>query len=65
MSKYRLKRTIEKEIRDLNWRIDMKIVRGLSNKNEARRHKLLLMQMNRLSNSGSGILSSIFGKLAV
>ena len=65
MSKYQLKKTIEREIKDLNWRIDMKIVRGISYRNEARRHKLLLMQLNRLSNSGASLFSSIFSKMAV
>lgn len=53
MSKYQLRKTIKKELRDLNWKIDMKIVRGLSYKTEARRHKFLVMQFNRLSKQGS------------
>ncbi len=65
MSKYQLKKTIEKEIKDLNWRIDMKIVRGISYRTEARRHKLLLMQLSRLSNNGASFFSSIFGRMAV
>ncbi len=48
MSKQTLARTIRKEIRDINWRIDMKIIKGLSYREEARRHKLLLMQLNRI-----------------
>jgi len=66
MSRYQLKRTIQKELRDLNWRIDMKIVRGLPYRTEARRHKFLLMQMNRLSErAGSSFFGAIFSKLAV
>lgn len=61
MSKYQLKKTIEKEIKDLNWRIDMKIVRGISYRNEARRHKLLLMQLNRLAQAKS---YNFLGKMA-
>lgn len=49
MSRNQLIRTIRKEIRDLNWVIDMKIVKGMSYRREARRHKLLLMQLNHLS----------------
>ncbi len=65
MSKYQLKKTIEREIKDLNWKIDMKIVRGLSYREEARRHKLLLMQLRRLSaGDGSGLLSNIFNRIA-
>lgn len=66
MSKYQLKKTIQKEIKDINWRIDMKIVRGISYRDEARRHKLLLMQLRRLTGGeGSGLLSNIFNRLAV
>lgn len=62
MSKYELKRTIRKELKDLNWKIDMKIVRGLPYRTEARRHKFLVMQLNRLSRqarSGWGLFSFI------
>ena len=48
MSRYQLQKTIKKELKDLNWRIDMKIVRGLPYRTEARRHKFLVMQFNRL-----------------
>lgn len=62
MSKYELRKTIQKELRELNYRIDMKIVRGLSYRQEARRHKFLLMQFDRLSRQaakGWGLLNGI------
>ncbi|HVT75210.1 MAG TPA: hypothetical protein VHD69_02250 [Candidatus Paceibacterota bacterium] len=64
MSKYELRKTIKKELRDLNWRIDMKIVRGLPYRTEARRHKLLIMQLNRLSKSSVGFMSAFFTRVA-
>lgn len=41
------KQRIEAEINSINWRIDEKIVRGLSYAAEARRHKALIKQMRR------------------
>ena len=38
---------IEKEIDSINWRIDEKILRGLSYAAEARRHKALIRQVRR------------------
>lgn len=61
MSKYELRKTIKKELKDLNWKIDMKIVRGLSYKTDARRHKFLVMQLNRLSSQEKG---GVFGRMA-
>jgi hypothetical protein len=68
MSKYELRKTIKRELKDLNWRIDMKIVRGLSYRTEARRHKLLLMQLNRLTKqesfgAGWGFMGRMAGAL--
>jgi hypothetical protein len=62
-----LKKTIRRELRDLNWKIDMKIVRGLPYRTEARRHKLLLMQLDRLTRmarAGGFGGNGIFGKMA-
>ncbi|HVU06730.1 MAG TPA: hypothetical protein VHE10_03015 [Candidatus Paceibacterota bacterium] len=64
MSKYELRKTIKRELKDLNWKIDMKIVRGLPYRTEARRHKFLIMQLNRLSKSSTGILSAFFDRVA-
>lgn len=66
MSKYELKKTIQKELRELNWRIDMKILRGLSYREDARRHKLLVMQLDRIRTQrqgGIGFLGKMAGAL--
>lgn len=51
MSKSQIKSAIEGELRRLNETIDMKIVRGLSYREEARRHKALLSQARQLRRS--------------
>lgn len=65
MSKTTMIKTIKKEINALNWTIDMKIIKGLSYRNDARRHKILLMQLRRLTESngwfGRTGMTSIFG----
>ncbi len=61
MSKHELLKTVKRELRELNWRIDLKIVRGLSYREEARRHRILLRQLERLKESRS---EGIFGKMA-
>ncbi|MBI5134215.1 MAG: hypothetical protein HZA81_02400 [Candidatus Taylorbacteria bacterium] len=61
MSKHELLKTVKRELRELNWRIDLKIVRGLSYREEARRHRILLRQLERLNESRS---EGIFGKMA-
>jgi hypothetical protein len=48
MSKYRLSKIIQAEINKLNEVIDLKIIRGLPYKQEARRHKFLLNQLHHL-----------------
>jgi hypothetical protein len=49
MSKTILIKELKKEINSLNAVIDMRIIRGLSYKAEARRHKFLLRQLQSLS----------------
>jgi len=49
MSKSTLIQEIRKEINNLNDVIDLKIIRGLSYKNEARRHRFLVAQLANLS----------------
>ena len=44
MSKFKLARSVKKEIKKLNNEIDMKIIKGLPYKAEARRHKFLTTQ---------------------
>ena len=63
MSKFELKKAIKREIRDLNWKIDMKIVRGLPYRTEARRHKILLVQLHRLERTTTGFMNRMAGAL--
>jgi hypothetical protein len=49
MSKTILIKELKKEINNLNAVIDMKIIRGLPYKTEARRHKFLQKQLQSLS----------------
>jgi hypothetical protein len=53
MSKTTLAKTIKKEIETLNWNIDMKIIRGVSYKQDARRHKFLIAQLQYLTKANS------------
>ncbi len=59
MSKREILKSVQKEIESINRRIDERIVRGLSYGFEARRHKTLLSQLNKLRKDSSGI----FGRL--
>lgn len=47
MSKKQLVNTIVQELGQLNERIDMKIIRGISYNRDAARHKALLSQFRR------------------
>ena len=49
MSKNILIKELQKELSKLNDLIDLKIIRGLSYKKEAKRHKFLLNQLNALN----------------
>ncbi len=49
MSKSMYKKTIEHEIEKLNQKIDLKIIKGLSYRTEAKRHKFLLARLSELS----------------
>ncbi len=60
MSKNTMIKTIRREIDDLNWKIDMKIIKGMSYRQDARRHKILLMQLRRLTST-----ESIFGRVGM
>jgi hypothetical protein len=64
MRKYELKKTVQRQLRELNWRIDMKILSGLSYREEARRHKILLRQLEHLRKSERGIFGKIFSTFA-
>ncbi len=62
MSKTTLAKTIKKELVALNWAIDMKIIKGQSYKQDARRHKFLIAQLQYLTREESR--SSWFGRTA-
>ncbi len=49
MSKTTLIQELRKEINHLNDVIDLKIIRGIPYKNEARRHRFLVTQLTALS----------------
>jgi hypothetical protein len=49
MSQKQYLRILEKEIKNINQKIDLKIIRGESYKKEARDHKLLLRKIRLLS----------------
>lgn len=42
-------KTIQQEIDALNWKIDVKIIKGLPYRTESRRHKFLVSQLKALS----------------
>lgn len=48
MSKNTLVRELQKEVKNLNAVIDMRIIKGLPYKAEARRHKFLVSQLKSL-----------------
>ena len=53
MSKYKLSKIIQEEINRLNEQIDLKIIKGLSYKREAQRHKFLMSQLRQISRQTS------------
>jgi hypothetical protein len=54
MSQHQIQKTIEAEISHLNQVIDLKVIRGLSYKSEAKRHRFLLSQLSSLKARRSG-----------
>jgi len=48
MSKHQIVKELRREIAKLNRIIDMAIIRGVSYRDEARRHKFLVAQLARL-----------------
>ena len=48
MSKHQIARELRREISKLNRIIDLAIIRGVSYRDEARRHKFLVAQLARL-----------------
>ena len=49
MSKHQIVKSLRSEIKKINYVIDEKIIHGLPYSREARRHKFLISQMNRLN----------------
>ncbi len=47
MTKYKTITTIKKEINKINEEIDLRIIKGLAYRAEARRHKILLEKLRR------------------
>ncbi len=48
MSKYQIARELRREIKKINEKIDLRIIQGLSYREESRRHKFLVSQLARL-----------------
>jgi hypothetical protein len=63
MSKHQAIKAIRTEVSRLNQEIDLKIIRGLSYSKEARRHKLLMSQLYRLSRERVVRFPFIFGRV--
>ncbi len=67
MSKFKIVYNVQKEIKKLNNTIDLKIIKGLPYKAEARRHKFLMTQFNSFERQSNfsifrrtlGLLTSI------
>ncbi len=51
MSKYQVLRTIKNEIKVLNHEIDLRIIKGMSYKEQSRRHKYLMTQLDQLTHA--------------
>ncbi len=63
MSKQKLEKTVRRELNVLNERIDLKIIKGLPYKSEARRHKFLLSRLSNVQEvKRAPVASSWFGK---
>ncbi len=59
MSKFKLAYNVQRELKKLNNTIDLKIIKGLPYKAEARRHRFLMSQFNSFERQPS---LSIFRK---
>ena len=58
MSKHQIVKELRREISNLNRIIDMAIIRGVSYRDEARRHKFLVAQLARLQPRRHSIFST-------
>jgi hypothetical protein len=59
MSKYQIARELRREITKINRIIDLAIIRGVSYRDEARRHKFLTAQLVRLQPRRQSLFSSL------
>jgi len=59
MSKHQIVKELRREISKLNRIIDMAIIRGVSYRDEARRHKFLVAQLARLQPHRRSIFSTL------
>lgn len=58
MSKHQVIRTLRQEIASINQDIDLRIIRGLSYRRQALRHRMLTAQLHRLTRR-----ESVFGRM--
>ena len=65
MSKHQIVRSLRQEIRRINYIIDQKIIKGISYYSEARKHKFLVSQLNRISPQKSGIFGRALSFMSV
>jgi hypothetical protein len=61
MSKHQVIKTIRSEIENLNQDIDLRIIKGVSYRRQALRHKLLIAQLNRLAPRRISIFGRVLG----
>lgn len=59
MSKYEIVRSLKREIKKINYIIDQRIIAGVPYANEARRHKFLMSQLNRLEPQRTGVFARV------
>ncbi len=60
MSKQNFEKSLKKELRVINEIIDMKIIRGLSYANEAKRHKFILSSLANIKRANSNWMVRTF-----
>jgi hypothetical protein len=63
MSQEQYKKIIEREIRNINQRIDFKIIKGERYADESKRHKLLLQKIRKQKHKG--LLGRLFANLTL
>ncbi|MEN9913247.1 MAG: hypothetical protein RLY66_655 [Candidatus Parcubacteria bacterium] len=61
MSKHQVIKTIRMEIEALNQEIDLRIIKDVSYRRQALRHKMLTAQLHRLTRRESSVFGRVFG----